>query len=455
MSDNFSARYRLLKCIAVDADIRTHSAQEIATGRVVMVHLADSAGPEEVELLRAQLAQLGGVEKNRVLETATLPSGFAIVTEFVAGMGPFKAWLAAHAGGAPTPEIIPASFSGTFSVVKVDPPVAEPPAPKPAAPGSFTQLFGAPSLPASSAAAGAPAGVPVSTPPPAVAAGAFTQMFGTPSSQPAISTTGKPLVSPPAVPPSSLPPVLPRPTPQAQAPGEFTRMFSAAAAGPPLPASSQPSPIAQVHPPSHPAAASHASPHGSVPSPMLPFKQTPPQSSAPPLAPSVLPANAPSSMGGATGALFGRSLPEALPAPNFGSAPSAIPPAATRRLESPFAMPPASSLPSVLPPPMFKAAESTPLSALGGAAGSAAKAGPSDFTLLIRETPTPPVAAVPAAPVANNPAAAPKRNIPMGLIIIINAVIIVALILVFLVLRRPPPKAPALPKVAVPALKGA
>ena len=49
MSDDFSARYRLLKCIAVDGGLRTHSAQELATGRVVMVHLADAAGPEAVE----------------------------------------------------------------------------------------------------------------------------------------------------------------------------------------------------------------------------------------------------------------------------------------------------------------------------------------------------------------------------------------------------------------------
>ena len=45
MSEDFNARYRLLKCVAVDDGIRSHNAQELATGRVVMVHLADAAGP--------------------------------------------------------------------------------------------------------------------------------------------------------------------------------------------------------------------------------------------------------------------------------------------------------------------------------------------------------------------------------------------------------------------------
>lgn len=99
MSDDFNARYRLLKCVAVDDGLRTHNAQELATGRVVMVHLADAAGPEDVERLRAQLGRLAGSDKNRVLETATLPSGFAIVTEFLTGLTSFPAWLAQRGTG--------------------------------------------------------------------------------------------------------------------------------------------------------------------------------------------------------------------------------------------------------------------------------------------------------------------------------------------------------------------
>ena len=101
MSDDFNTRYRLLKCVAVADGIRTHNAQELATGRVVMVHLADAAGPDDVDRLRVQLSRLSGPDKNRILETATLPSGFAIVTEFLAGLQSFPGWLQAKAGPAP------------------------------------------------------------------------------------------------------------------------------------------------------------------------------------------------------------------------------------------------------------------------------------------------------------------------------------------------------------------
>ena len=48
-SSNFDVRYRLLKCVAVGDGIRTHNAQETTTGRVVMVHVLDDAGPPAVE----------------------------------------------------------------------------------------------------------------------------------------------------------------------------------------------------------------------------------------------------------------------------------------------------------------------------------------------------------------------------------------------------------------------
>ena len=98
MSDDFHARYRLLKCTAVDDGVRTHNAQETTTSRVVMVHIVDAAGPGEVKRLRAALGRRPVSDRSRVLEMATIPAGFAVVTEFIAGMRGFPDWLQARVG---------------------------------------------------------------------------------------------------------------------------------------------------------------------------------------------------------------------------------------------------------------------------------------------------------------------------------------------------------------------
>jgi hypothetical protein len=85
-SQNFDARYQLLKCVAVADGVRTHNALEVVTGRVVMVHLLDAAGPEHVAALQRRLGRLPQTDKARVLETATVSAGFAVVTEFLQGL---------------------------------------------------------------------------------------------------------------------------------------------------------------------------------------------------------------------------------------------------------------------------------------------------------------------------------------------------------------------------------
>jgi hypothetical protein len=104
-------------------------------------------------------------------------------------------------------------------------------------------------------------------------------------------------------------------------------------------------------------------------------------------------------------------------------------------------------LPPVIPPPVF----ATPGGGASGVAQSplsgrgAAKAGPSDYTMLIRhsETPAPPApkATQPAPPAAPAPA---KRQIPLGLIIALNVVLVLAIALVlYFVFRPAPPNAAA------------
>ncbi|MDQ6611235.1 MAG: hypothetical protein M3Y64_02270 [Gemmatimonadota bacterium] len=150
MSDDFSARYRLLKCVLVEDGTRTHNAQELATGRVVMVHITDAAGPEEVDSQRAQLALLPAGDKNRVLETATLPSGFAVVTEFLPAAMSFRSWLNAsappNATAAPRLDAVQPIPEPPAPVVAA---IAIPPASEQPLTGSFTQLFGVPAFQAS------------------------------------------------------------------------------------------------------------------------------------------------------------------------------------------------------------------------------------------------------------------------------------------------------------------
>jgi hypothetical protein len=97
-SHDFDRRYRLLKVVAQGDGVRTHNAQELTTGRVVMVHVVDAAGPDQVEALQARLARLAPADKVRVLETATLPSGYAVVTDFLPALRSFPDWLVARLG---------------------------------------------------------------------------------------------------------------------------------------------------------------------------------------------------------------------------------------------------------------------------------------------------------------------------------------------------------------------
>ncbi|HEY0780532.1 MAG TPA: hypothetical protein VGD56_21425, partial [Gemmatirosa sp.] len=135
MSGNdFDHRYRLLKIVGRADGMRTHNAQELTTGRVVMVHVMDDAGPDAVEVLGRQLARLPDADKARVLETATLPAGYAVVTEFLPGLQSFPAWIAERTG----------ARDGVADAVAEG---AEPPqavefrSGSPGAPGEFTRLF--------------------------------------------------------------------------------------------------------------------------------------------------------------------------------------------------------------------------------------------------------------------------------------------------------------------------
>ncbi|MGQ0647143.1 MAG: hypothetical protein ACT4P7_06200 [Gemmatimonadaceae bacterium] len=424
---SFEARYQLLKCVAVAEGIRTHNALEATSGRVVMVHLLDAAGPEEVDDLRARLARLPDTDKARVLELATVPAGFALVTEFLQGLTSFPDWLQARVP--PEASVSNASPVADDSAREIRQPVIEetPKVSQPQEePGDFTRLFGQRAVPASPA-------------PPAA----------TPSVRPVEQA-----------PQSIIPPAPPTPAPSAPlqaptlAPGEFTELFRPAVT--PTPGEVAASPfVARAPargetprqatprepmggPPDQPAfRAPVSSPLGHSDTPLLssapsappPRRAAPPPPQPVPFVPLTIPPPAakPASSPGVASPMLGAS------------------PIGLGSTASPFAsVPPqggaaAPPLPPVVAPPVFSARAGSPVA---GGSGGGAPAGASDYTRFIQQSVTPPPALPTAPKAAATPLAPKKRAIPLGLIIALNVVLVLALALVvYFVLRPSPPAA--------------
>ncbi len=438
MSDDFNSRYRLLKCVAVEEGIRTHNAQELATGRVVMVHLADAAGPEDVDRLQRLLSGLSDADRNRILETATLASGFAVVTEFLAGLVSFPAWLAQRS----LSKNRPPALTVPDAVVELAPtplPLQVPPAEsKP--PSAFTLMFGAPNVPGQSS-------------------------HGPPQQRPIETSSDQSRISIAALSNKN------QTTEPRVAPGEFTRMFSKPATAAPLPQITPPSPVALPISPAVPSPVIPGLPVpvtalNTTPSPTIP-PLSPGEQAWPPVAATPTGAQPPSPL---EVPLFGNAfspLPsgpasplvpaapisaKAFPIATDGGATSA--PAGTSPLSTSgvlFDTPSGGGGPGILPPPIFAPGGGhTPLSPLGDSGPAAARTtGPSDFTRMISKAPAP-VVSTPAQSVASDQRGSGiltggkrKRNIPVGLIIVINAVVLIAIVLIAVVSMRPAPAPPA------------
>lgn len=104
-SDEFHARYRLHERLATGEGIHTHRAEEVGTGRAVMVHRREGAPPETVDRLQHLLALLPAADRSRVLDTASTAEGFVVVTEPIAGLTSFGAWLAERTAATGGPQV--------------------------------------------------------------------------------------------------------------------------------------------------------------------------------------------------------------------------------------------------------------------------------------------------------------------------------------------------------------
>lgn len=357
MSDDFNARYRLLKCVLVEDGTRTHSAQELASGRVVMVHITDAAGPEEVDAQRTQLAALPASERNKVLEAVTLASGFTVVTEFLPAPMTFRSWLNTNAAAQATPQPLSESVSTLMAS-----PIPAAPAPPPVEPEPPVAAVGAPDP---VLAVETPDSVlAVETPEPVLASdtalsSSFSQIFG------------KPI--PPAAPAVE---EYPRPS----AVHHEVELAPSALGGAVAPPSPVPDPL--TVPPSAPVQPS---------TPLFAAPVAPISVPAPPAAPPA----APIAVAGEFTRMFAPPEPSAPPT----SAGHAIPTPAPLGL--PSVLPPA---PPLAPPSPLTAASSFGYDDLPAAAPPARKP-PGDFTMMFGAPET-------AAPMPEAPRPSPMREAP-------------------------------------------
>jgi hypothetical protein len=186
-SDEFSARFRLLKCITENG-VHSYTALELATGRAVMVHFLDSAAPSASQALLRRLAQLPPAERARVSETLEVDGSSVVVTQVLQDFETLPTWVNARVAEQPTIKIrIRTDRQRPATPPAFPAPPAVPPAPaRPA--GDFTMLFGSPPTPsdagpvappfAAQAAAGEPSITPEKPAAPArPASGGFTEIF--------------------------------------------------------------------------------------------------------------------------------------------------------------------------------------------------------------------------------------------------------------------------------------
>lgn len=532
---SFDDRYRLLKCVALGGGMRTHNAQEKSTGRPVMVHILDEPEPDLVERLRAHVNALASADRSRIVEMVPTPNGFAVVSEFLAGLTTFPDWLSARApmpaaaapmpAAAPTPPAPePAEALTQLIPAPVEPP---PPAADPAPargmasgptesfvigriessrganakgvqpPGEFTRLFAGTGGESDAGVSGAPAPVAAAIPTPSPVLAAPAAPTPTPSpvvAAPRAATPAAP-TPPTPVPATPAPNAAPAPPPVAKvappppsreppplAPGEFTALFRPL--GAPTARDAAPSPLVggTVPPPARSPAAPAAPPFAASPSAAF---AAPPPSAREPY----------SALGGLAGPAAGEGSvrpspfvsggpPPLAPRPPAPS-PQSPAPAPAQLGSSPLGVAPSpliggsnvAPLPPVIPPPVFTTpgggAPGVPASPLSGRGAPAA--GPSDYTMLIRQSETPaPPAAKSAAPAPAAQPATPKRPVPLGLIIALNVVLVLTIALVLYFVFRPttpnadaggalpagaklpavqapaPPPVPAIPKPAKP-----
>ena len=493
-STEFAAKYRLLKNVATRG-ARTFLAQQVALGRMVMVHYIDAEPAAERGDPVSRLRTLAGAGKDKLLEIVDVDGSPVAVTLFISSFVDFSTWLdqvaapaaAKSVPGVPDePEITaprrpisrapgaelrmpaPQVPEPTFGEPRSAPPTVSPssnePTPIPASRGEFTQFFGRLSYDADLPAP--VSGTHTSTPdtpavPPDVPdfTGDSATLIMEPPKAPVaadVSVSPPPTPAPARVsPPTPLPaPVSPPPAARAEEPADasFTAIFGAG----PVSKVSAPSPVDPARGLASPLPAPLPT-FGAPPAAerVMPFPTPMPERPAP--VPIAAPEPAPAA--GEFTQLFQRlnntaptSPPSVAPEPArpMDALPSAdissAPPAPRFAMQPPPpTMPSAPSAPSM--PPAFGAEPPRAPNAPWGGATIPTESAPSDYTRIlgrISPLPEPNQPALAKAPSVSVPEASPAPAVEprstksyLPLIIALNAVAIATVgIVLYFVLKK-------------------
>src|SRR5262245_61515989 len=101
-SAEFAAKYRVLKTLT-EHGARTQIAQEVALGRMVMVHHLDVGTPAERQRLAAKVSGLTADAMGKVFDVVTIDGTQVIVTHFLATFIDLPSWLEQNSA-APDPQ---------------------------------------------------------------------------------------------------------------------------------------------------------------------------------------------------------------------------------------------------------------------------------------------------------------------------------------------------------------
>src|SRR4051812_38769968 len=156
-SAEFAAKYRVLKTLT-EHGARSQIAQEVALGRMMMVHHLDVGTPAERQRIKADVAALEPAAAAKVFGIVNVDGTDIVLTQFLATFTDLPTWLRQNVSATEAATLVMAAVKPPQGAPQGAPQAAAPrqetsppppkpaPAPqpaKPASPGSFTAMFGA------------------------------------------------------------------------------------------------------------------------------------------------------------------------------------------------------------------------------------------------------------------------------------------------------------------------
>ena len=91
-SAEFAAKYRVLKTVS-ERGARSQIAQEVALGRMVMIHHLDVGSAADCQRLLARVGSLDRSAVAKVFDVVTIDGTYIVITHFLATFTDLPTWL--------------------------------------------------------------------------------------------------------------------------------------------------------------------------------------------------------------------------------------------------------------------------------------------------------------------------------------------------------------------------